>query len=44
MRVIAALGLPNVTLNPGDSKSWNYEIFLGPKDYQNLKVMEGERS
>ena len=41
---IAALGLPNVTLNPGDSKSWNYEIFLGPKDYQTLKVMEGERS
>ena len=23
---------------------WNYEIFLGPKDYQTLKVMEGERS
>ena len=44
VRVIAALGLPNVTLNPGDSKSWNYEIFLGPKDYQTLKVMEGERS
>ena len=43
-RAIAALGLPNVTLNPGDSKSWNYEIFLGPKDYQTLKVMEGERS
>ena len=43
-RAIAALGLPNVTLNPGDSMSWNYEIFLGPKDYQTLKVMEGERS
>ena len=44
VRVIAALGLPNVTLNPGDSMIWNYEIFLGPKDYQTLKVMEGERS
>ena len=39
VRVIVALGLPNVTLNPGDSKSWNYEIFLGPKDYQTLKVL-----
>ena len=25
-RAIAALGLPNVTLNPGDSKSWNYDV------------------
>ena len=44
VRAIAALGLPNITLSPGDSKGWNYEIFLGPKDYQTLKAMEGERS
>lgn len=39
-----AIGLPkNITLNPGESKTWKYEIYTGPKSYQILKGLEGER-
>ncbi|MBT7981883.1 MAG: membrane protein insertase YidC [Akkermansiaceae bacterium] len=39
-----ALGLPkNITLNPGESKAWEYEIYTGPKSYQILKGLDGER-
>ena len=45
VRVISGLGLPqNVTLGPSEFKSWQYEIYLGPKDYQTLKLLEGDRS
>ena len=39
-----AMGLPkNITLNPGESKAWEYEIYTGPKNYQILKGLDGER-
>ena len=39
-----AMGLPkNITLNPGESKAWEYEIYTGPKNYQILKDLDGER-
>jgi len=39
-----AIGLPkNITLSPGESKVWEYEIYTGPKSYQILKGLEGER-
>ena len=39
-----AMGLPrNINLNPGESKTWEYEIYTGPKSYQILKRLDGER-
>lgn len=39
-----AMGLPrNINLNPGESKAWEYEIYTGPKSYQILKGLDGER-
>ena len=39
-----AMGLPqNINLNPGESKAWEYEIYTGPKSYQILKRLDGER-
>ena len=39
-----AMGLPrNINLNPGESKTWEYEIYTGPKSYQILKGLDGER-
>ncbi len=39
-----AIGLPkNIILNPGESKSWEYEIYTGPKSYQILKGLDGRR-
>ncbi|MCB1237505.1 MAG: membrane protein insertase YidC [Verrucomicrobiae bacterium] len=33
----AAVGLPEVTLNPGDQRTLAYELYLGPKEYARLK-------
>lgn len=42
--VEAAVGLPTVDLAPGESVAKQYEIYLGPKEYQRLKSVGGQRS
>lgn len=42
--VEAAMGLPNLTLAPGDQQSINYELYLGPKEYHRLKELGDHRT
>ncbi len=42
--VEAAVSLPPVDLAPGESLSKNYELYLGPKEYQRLKATGGQRA
>jgi len=35
----AAIGLPKITMNPGDQQSLNYSIYLGPKEYARIKAL-----
>jgi YidC/Oxa1 family membrane protein insertase len=42
--VEAAISLPPIDLAPGANVTKKYEIFLGPKEYQRLKAIEGQRS
>ena len=42
--VYGAIGLPDFSLNPGESKSWNYEIYTGPKHYSTLARLDRDRS
>ncbi len=37
--VIGALGLPKIDLAPGESKTFEFRIFMGPKEYTTLKGM-----
>lgn len=41
--VEGALGLPPVELSPGASKTLEYEIYLGPKEYHRLRDIERQR-
>ena len=31
-----AIGLPKLTMNPGDQQTLNYDIYLGPKEYSRI--------
>jgi YidC/Oxa1 family membrane protein insertase len=42
--VEAAVALPPIDLAPGASVTKNYEIYLGPKEYQRLKATGGQRA
>ncbi len=42
--VEAAVSLPPIDLAPGASLTKNYEIYLGPKEYQRLKHTDGQRA
>ena len=35
----AAIGLPKLTMNPGDQQSLNFFIYLGPKEFARLKAL-----
>lgn len=39
----AALGLPDLAMNPGDQTSLRYRIYLGPKEFARLAAFEDER-
>lgn len=41
--VEAALGLPNVSLAAGEQRSFGYELYLGPKEFQRLKTLGNDR-
>jgi YidC/Oxa1 family membrane protein insertase len=42
--VEAALGLPDVALAAGDQRSFDYELYLGPKEYHRLKALGNHRT
>ena len=37
------VGLPDLTLNPGEQKTLNYSIYLGPKEFSRLKGLGDQR-
>lgn len=39
----AGLGLPAVTMNPGDQQTLRFRLYLGPKEYSRLKSLGGEK-
>ncbi len=39
-----AVGLPELTLAPGDQQTFRYEIYLGPKEYRKLKALGDDRA
>jgi YidC/Oxa1 family membrane protein insertase len=41
--VQGAVGLPPIELSPGESKTLEYEIYLGPKEYNRLRDIERQR-
>jgi len=41
--VEGAVGLPTVELSPGASKTLEYEVYLGPKEYHRLRDIERQR-
>lgn len=41
--VEGAVGLPPVELSPGASKTLEYEVYLGPKEYHRLRDIERQR-
>ncbi|MBL9117270.1 MAG: membrane protein insertase YidC [Verrucomicrobiaceae bacterium] len=42
--VEGAVGLPPVELKPGETKVYEYEVYLGPKQYHRLAAIERQRS
>lgn len=39
----AGIGMPSVTLNPGDQNTTRYEIYIGPKEFARLKGLGDDR-
>jgi len=39
----AGIGLPELTMNPGDQETLRYKIYLGPKEFSRLKGLGDER-
>lgn len=39
-----ALGMPGFSLNPGDTSSQQFRIYMGPRQYQLLKQLDGDES
>ncbi len=42
--VEAALGMPDLSLGAGELRTLNYELYLGPKEYQRLKALGDHRT
>ncbi len=42
--VEAALGLPDLSLAPGDQQSVSYELYIGPKEYERLDALGDHRT
>lgn len=39
----AGIGLPELTMNPGDQQTLRYNIYLGPKEFSRLKALGDDR-
>ncbi len=39
----AGIGLPSLSMNPGDQQTLNYNIYLGPKEFARLKGLGEEK-